>query len=360
MTTQDLDAINEQPTDYLDNEQSTEEAMAIEDRLVDDESLRLKLAELRKSYELLDELPETPFDQKFTRSTLELVVKELSISKMSRAETSSNPSTVEVQTKIDWWVWPRVSLMVGGFVVAGLTLGFVIRFSQMRQDIRDLGLVASLPGLMDVNELNIAISLSNETEALKILKEQLKERLVPPIPSSVWQRKSWMESLSPLHFAKLASGRETLRKLDRESYNRFASIETKIEQLPDSEAVQDAIHLTGLVMDSLPNSKRLDLEAMNAEQRLIFLKEQLYLSAAMYYASRLSSVDTKALDEWDDAYFHPAIVRDLQSPRGIEKRSLLSMLWFRRAVENGYELVDQEDVVAALLPNLSQSGQDLL
>lgn len=360
MNAQDLDAITEQLTAYLDGELSSEEAAAVEARLVDDESLRLRLADLRKSYDLLDELPETPFDQRFTRSTLELVVKELSNSKELATVPSSNPSVVDLKPQRDWWAWPRILLTIGGLVFIGLLLGFLMRFNQIRQDIRDLGLIANLPGLMDVNDVNIAISLSKETQAMGILKEQLKERLVPPIPSSIWQRKNWMDSLSPLHFAKLDSGREILRKLDRDSYNRFASMETKIEQSPDSDAVQDAIHLTGLVMDSLPNTKRLDLDAMNPEQRFQFLKEQIYLSAAMYYAVRLTSEDTKALDEWEDAYFHPAIARDLQSPRGIEKRTLLSMLWFRRSVENGYELVDQEDVVAALLPNLSKTGRELL
>lgn len=360
MTAQDLDAITEQLTAYLDGELSSEEATAIEARLVDDESLRLRLADLRKSYDLLDELPETPFDQRFTRSTLELVVKEISNSRESVTVPSSHPSAVELKPQRDWWAWPRILLTIGGLVLIGLLLGFLIRFNQIRQDIRDLGLIANLPGWMDVKDVNVAISLSKETEAMGILKEQLKERLVPPIPSSIWQRKNWMDSLSPLHVAKLDSGREMLRKLDRESYNRFASMEAKIEQSPDSDAVQDAIHLTGLVMDSLPNTKRLDLDAMNPEQRFQFLKEQVYLSAAMYYAARLTALDTKALDEWEDAYFQPAIVRDLQSPRGIEKRTLLSMLWFRRSVENGYELVDQEDVVAALLPNLSKSGRELL
>lgn len=360
MTTQDIDAINEQLTAYLDGELPTHEALDLESRLVEEESLRIKLAELRKSYELLDDLPETPFDQRFTRSTLELIVRELSTSKQDQTVEVDPTVSVATKLKVEWWAWPRVALLLGGFVVAGLVLGFGIRFNQIRQDIRDLGLIASFPGLMDVNELNIAIRLSKETEAIGVLKEHLKDRLVPPIPSSIWQRKNWIDSLSPLHFAKLDSGREILRKLDRDSYNRFATIESKIENLPDSEAVQDAVHVTGLIMDGLPNTKRLDLEAMNSDQRLAFLKEQIYLSAAMVYAARLSSTDTKALEEWDEAYFHPAIARDLQAPRGIEKRTLLSMLWFRRAVENGYELVDQEDVVAALSPNLSTSGRALM
>ena len=46
MNAQDLDAITEQLTAYLDGELSSEEATAIEARLVDDESLRLRLAEM--------------------------------------------------------------------------------------------------------------------------------------------------------------------------------------------------------------------------------------------------------------------------------------------------------------------------
>ncbi len=65
-----LESIDEQLTAYLDGELSPKESLSIEQALVEDESLRLRLAELRKAYDLLDELPETPHDQRFTQSTL--------------------------------------------------------------------------------------------------------------------------------------------------------------------------------------------------------------------------------------------------------------------------------------------------
>ena len=79
MNPADLESVDEQLTAYLDGELSAEEASRIENRLVDDEGLRVRLAELRKAYDLLDELPETPHNQRFTRSTLELVIKDLSV-----------------------------------------------------------------------------------------------------------------------------------------------------------------------------------------------------------------------------------------------------------------------------------------
>ena len=65
----EMNDLDEQLTAYLDGELSSDESKDLEQRLIDDETLRMRLAELRKSYELLDELPETPYDQRFTQST---------------------------------------------------------------------------------------------------------------------------------------------------------------------------------------------------------------------------------------------------------------------------------------------------
>ena len=52
----EMNDLDEQLTAYLDGELSSDESKDLEQRLIDDETLRMRLAELRKSYELLDEL----------------------------------------------------------------------------------------------------------------------------------------------------------------------------------------------------------------------------------------------------------------------------------------------------------------
>ncbi len=71
------EADDELLTSYLDQELSPEERGSFERRLVDDEPLRKRLAEMRRAWDLLDELPETPFTPNFTQSTLEMVAIDL-------------------------------------------------------------------------------------------------------------------------------------------------------------------------------------------------------------------------------------------------------------------------------------------
>ena len=373
MNSPDLDSVDEQLTAYLDGELSAQEAASIENRLVDDSGLRVRLAELRKAYDLLDELPETPHNQLFTRSTVELVVKDL-----STTQPHLHVPIVKPRIVTDWWAWPRVLVMIGLFVGTGVATGFVLRFLRISRELRDLGLIASLPGMSAVNELSVAIELSKEKAAIEILRRKMRDRLIPAVPDSVWQRKAWVQNLTPLQLAKLDSGRDGLRKLDRldpNTHARFSAIESQIENRPDSEQVQAAIHIISLELDKLSTSEREDLEGMNREQRTIFLKERLCLSAARIYATQMSAADMKAIEEWNSKFFKPALFEELQPPRFLlesrdgsdpseqsreQTRVLISTLWRWRPVERGFQLENQDSLIAELLPTLSDTGKSLL
>ena len=355
MNPADLESGDEQLTAYLDGELSAEEASRIENRLVDDEGLRVRLAELRKAYDLLDELPETPHNQRFTRSTLELVIKDLSVTQSHVVNSIVKPTN-----KADWWALPRVLILVGLFAVTGITSGFGLRWLKTNQELRDLGLIAGLPGMSGINELSIAIKLSEQKAAIDILKSQNRDRLVPAVPKSIAERKVWIENLTPLQIGKLANRREALDKLDRDTYARLSSIETQIENRPDSEQIQETIHVIGLVLDSFSSADRSDLDVLNQDQKTTYLKEKLCFAAARVYATQISPDDAKALDEWNNKFFRPALFEELQPTRSFETKDLLSTLWSRRLLERGFQMENQSDLVASLAHSLSDTGRSLL
>lgn len=355
MNPADLESVDEQLTAYLDGELSAEEANRIENRLVDDEGLRVRLAELRKAYDLLDELPETPYNQRFTRSTLELVIKDLSVTQSHVVNSIVKPTN-----KADWWALPRVLILVGLFVATGITSGFGLRWLKTNQELRDLGLIAGLPGMSGINELSIAIKLSEQKAAIDILKSQNRDRLVPAVPKSIAERKAWIENLTPLQIGKLANRREALDKLDRDTYARLSSIESQIENRPDSEQIQETIHVIGLVLDSFSSADRSDLDVLNQDQKTAYLKEKLCFAAARVYATQISPEDAKALDEWNNKFFRPALFEELQPTRSFETKDLLSTLWSRRLLERGFQMENQSDLVASLAQSLSDTGRSLL
>jgi hypothetical protein len=219
----------------------------------------------------------------------------------------------------------------------------------------------------DINELSVATKLSNEKEALAVLRDSFKERLIPPIPASIWERKNWVDSLTPLQIAKLDMGRESLRKLDQNTYTRFAAIESQIENRPDSPLIQETIHIVGLVMDSLPHANRLDLEKLNQEQRIQYLKDQVYLRAAIVYSSQMPPEDSKALEEWDTRSFRPALMQEIQRASGVfqprstmDTKELFNFLLLRRRLEFGYQLDGQTELVEELASGLTETGRKLL
>ena len=302
MNLADMESVDEQLTAYLDGELPPLEATALERSLVDNERLRLRLAELRHAYDLLDEIPETPHDQRFTKSTMELVIKDLS----TTAPFAEGSAAVVSAKPRDWWAWPRIMMLMGLFTVLGAMTAFAMSFVKAGLELRELGLIAGVRGLEDVHEVNIAVRLSQETELLDVLREDLGDRLVPPPPDSVWQRKAWVQSLTSTQVSRLESGRERMTKLDRETLTRLAAMETQIERLPEHEKIQETVHLLGLVLDGIGSSRRLDMEAMKSEQRYKFLREQLFLKAAAYYGSHMQPSDATALAQWDVKFFRPA------------------------------------------------------
>ena len=356
MNLPDMDMVDEQLTAYLDGELSPVESAQLERSLVDDDKLRMRLAELRQAYDLLDEIPETPHNQRFTKSTLELVIKDLASPAINKSSDQIILSAKASGKTSDWMKWSKSIALVVSLAAIGAVIALVATFVTARRELRDLGLIAAVRGLEDVNELLIAVKLSKETEAIAVLRDNLKDKLVPPPPDSVWQRKTWVQSLTPLQVSKLDSDRERMNKLDRDTRTRLAAIETQIEELPDHKSIQETVHVVGLVLDGMGSSKRNDMAVMKSDRRFEFLKELICMRAAVYYAARISEEEKAALEKWDLETFRPALILAVLPDRVMDTRSLLGRL-FEQRVES---LEDQEELIAKLTPNLSITAKKLL
>ena len=366
MNLPDMEQIDEQLTAYLDGELSPAEAAALETSLVDDERLRIRLAELRQAYDLLDEVPETPHNQRFTKSTLELVIKDLSATPKqphaSQAAVLPKPFTKPIRQR----AWPTFLGLVGLCAVTGAVIASVVATIETRRQLQDLGLIAGIHGLKDVNEVSIAVKLSQETELMAVLKQHFADKLVPAPPDSIDQRKSWVQSLTQKQVSRLDDGREKISKLSREERTRLAAIENEIEHLPDHRQIQEAVSLIGLVLDGVGSSRRNEMESMKSEQRYEFLREQLYQKCAKYYADLIPPSDKAAFEKWDIETFRPALqlamLSDLplgteESTRKLNTRELLVELLFRGRIDLIQEL---EPLVNDLLANLSPTARKIL
>jgi negative regulator of sigma E activity len=362
----EMEQIDEQLTAYLDGELSSSEAAELETSLVGDERLRIRLAQLRQAYDLLDEVPETPHNQRFTKSTLELVIKDLSTSPVQPQANQKIASTK--LSAIPWSrrAWPKLLVLVGACAIAGAVTASVVTMIDTRRQLQELGMIAGVHGLKDVSEVSIAAKLSQEKELMAVLRQQFADKLVPAPPDSIEQRKSWVQSLTQKQISRLEDGRQKISKLSREERTRLAAIENEIEQLPDHRQIQEAVNLIGLVLDGIGSSRRNEMDSMKSEQRYEFLRELLYQKAARYYADLIPPSDRSALEKWDLDTFRPALqiavlselpARTAESTRSMNTRELLVELLIRRRIDQIQEL---EPLVNELLVHLSPTAKKIM
>jgi anti-sigma-K factor RskA len=67
----------QQLVSYLDGEIGGEEALAVEERLARDPRFRRSLNELQRSWEMLDDLPQSVASEQFTKTTVEMVAVQI-------------------------------------------------------------------------------------------------------------------------------------------------------------------------------------------------------------------------------------------------------------------------------------------
>jgi hypothetical protein len=356
MNPNESELIDEELTAYLDGELSASNAADLERRLVDDLPLRNRLASLRKAYDLLDDLPETPHNRNFTQSTIEMVVADLK-------QSAANPiaPSVLTPTKINWFEWPRILAPILSMLAVGTTIGTLAAFSQIRSELSQLSLISNIPGLQDTSEIGVATDIAKEKELIEYLSDRYIDRAIPHLPTSVWQRRNWVRSLNQTQIAKLESAKELLLKLPVDNRVRLEAVQSQIDARPDADTINQAIRVTGTVLDSLPSTKRQDLDGQTAEQRARFLKEQLYLKAAMFYAADLNASDATALEEWGKNQLLPVLIANMPFlRRETDVRTALMSLYSNRPVEDGFRLDNQDELVTELTNSLSPFPKRLL
>ena len=68
------DTVQEELVAYLDGELNADDNARVESRLADDAEYRLRLQQLQRAWDMLDDLPKATVEESFTKSTVEMVV----------------------------------------------------------------------------------------------------------------------------------------------------------------------------------------------------------------------------------------------------------------------------------------------
>jgi len=363
MSDRESDAIDEELTAYLDGELTPLDSAALEQRLVDDEFLRTRLAELRKAYDLLDELPETPHSKSFTQTTIEMVIADLKRSGPRDAVDSRQSSPVK--STVDWkrrWIsFPYALVPLAVSLLIGSLIGISASVYRTERELGSLDLASNLPGLHDIGDLQILQELAKDQKLIGYLQEHYRDLLIPEVPKSNSERANWVRGLNAVQVAKLNSSRDLLGRYPPDVRQRLEAIQTQVNALADAKELNLTARMIGVVFDALPTNKRQLLSELSTTARIGFLREQLAFRAAIFYSPDLQGADAEALEEWSSTMLLPSIVTNMPFlRRETDAKAALMALYSVRPIEEGFRLDNQDALVADLASRLSEFPKRLL
>ncbi|MBL6725203.1 MAG: hypothetical protein ISQ09_08945, partial [Rubripirellula sp.] len=158
-----IDPDDELLVSYLDGELSREEESALENRLVENETLRDRLQTLQSGWDLLDDLPDSAPSLKLVESTLELVVADL--------EKSNNSKTWTLRS-IRWPAMMLIASLIGiggAYIFSGSLKDY-----QYQRELDDLAIAENLDAYLrgrDIELMRLLAASPNWTSMISAGRE---------------------------------------------------------------------------------------------------------------------------------------------------------------------------------------------
>jgi len=351
MSDRDSDAIDEELTAYLDGELSAEGSAALEGRLVGQESLRMRLAELRRAYDLLDELPEVSHSKSFTQTTIEMVVADVKRSGVTAVTpTESLAGKFPIGKWLErWFSMPYAWGLLALAVAIGVGLGVTASRLQGRREVGRLDLASNMPGLYDAGEIAVIEELARDRELMEYLQQHFRDVLIPMVPRSYDERRSWVRSLNSIQMAKLDGARELVGKYPPEVRERLEAVQEQIDLQSNAEDLNLAARMVGVVLDTMPTSKRRPVEEG------FRLDNQDALISDL--AGRLSSFPRRLLESIDQSD-QLLVISTWMIPEGVNSTSRLLEIYERqrRETQDEIDLLDPKEIRRVLRERSRRPG----
>jgi hypothetical protein len=316
---------------FLDGELTAEEVSQLQQRLAADPRLKAQLESMRSTWNLLDELPQTPADIKLTQTTMELVALDIKSQQKKR--------------RTYWWGCSLAS------IVLGLILGLLMASYRVRSErvhlLGDLPVLVNFQVFRELDSLEILPELPN----LKYLEVFLKDSDINRIriPMDAEARSTWLKECSPERLRELAEVKGHFERLPSEEQDKLRDIHQKIAASEDPVQATDLLRAYVNLIRSLTTNERAKLLDKPLDQRLEGLQAIIQRKRVALLAQNMSDQDKEAFRQWarDMLWERPdwLMVRGPNEALrpGDELRILVQGL-FRRRMETGGSPIDTDDV----------------
>jgi hypothetical protein len=222
----DADQLDEQLVAYLDGELQPEATRQIENLLASDAHVRQRLNQLAASWDMLDQLPRATVDDLFTRTTVEMVA-------LAGEDEVAQARVADPARRRRRWLEAGIATLAAaivGFVLVAVGMPDqneallrdlpVIKNLELYRDVDDIGLLKQLQKAnLFPEEVSTASTSSGKPSGSDAHVSAATAGLPLLIPTSLAERRKWLESLSPADKVTL-----------RDEYEKFSAMPLKQQQ----------------------------------------------------------------------------------------------------------------------------------
>lgn len=281
---------------YLDGELDADAVRRIEALLASDAEVRRRLQSLERTWDLLDELDQSPAGEPFTRSTLEMVA------------VAARDDLERSRTDAPRGRWRR-RFLFGVVLAAAAAAGFFAVVALAPDPNREL--LDDLPVLENLDEYRQAQSI----EFLRKLRqsglfdgagaEGTTPAATPTMAEetdSMVDRRRRVESMSLEAKRELQRSAERFAGLAPEERQRLRNLHENLHSDLDADRLRRIMHGYCEWLNSLDSYSRMELAEMTPDNRVASVKRRLEMEKRREGARRPGGKDMGVLREWMAAF----------------------------------------------------------
>ena len=257
------DAQLEQIVAYLDGELSPAEAAIVESRLAEDATMREEMQSIERAWSALDALPATQVDDRFSKTTMELVVG------TARRELADQTQQLPRQ---------RRSRKFAAVMLALASMALGLLFVRLATDNPNRSLLADLPAIAYVD----VYSQFREVEFLRMLDAEVGERIQDTDYSdylsdelflfqpdvNIDARRQWIASLDEDEQASLRARYNRFARMTAAEQQRIRSLHEAVVTAHDRDRLLRVLVHYKTWLAGVPSARQFELRSMPRDERV--------------------------------------------------------------------------------------------